>query len=107
MKHIASLESQISGMDETKKSIAYAFPSSYLASRYNGGKAFFYIEINSPDACSPAFGEYALTFPANRFDTVADAEKAADNFPFAWWYLYRQYPLRGSRFFPGNLSPVR
>lgn len=106
MNPVAPIEDQISGMADIKKSVAYAFPNSHLASRYNGGRAFFYVEMNTPVSCCPAFGEMSLNLPANRFETVTEAENAADNFPFDWWYLYRQYPLRDSRFFPGNLPGI-
>jgi hypothetical protein len=102
MKPTPSIEDQISGAAYTKKSVAYAFPTSHMARKYNSGEAFYYIEISSPTSICPAFGEGTLALPAWRFESAAEAERAADTLPFEYAGFYKLLPLRGSRFYPSD-----
>ena len=72
------------------KHVAYAYPSSDLAKTMNRRDGCYAVIIGRPSAVArDVYGP---------FDTVEDAESAAQGHPVEWWGLYIRYPLLGSQF---------
>ncbi len=72
------------------KQVQWAYPTSDLActlGRESNGA--YCVRIGPPGEQTDIYGP---------FDTIAEAESAAESVDFPWYWMYKEFPLNGSQF---------
>ena len=76
-------------MKEVKQAGYAYFSSDYAEMMGREDHGCYYVEIGDPWGKGDVYGP---------FDTVAEAESAAESSPLPWWDGYVEHPLNGSQF---------
>ena len=77
-------------MEPDVKQIHYAFPTSDLACMLGRSKDGAYcVRIGPASERTDIYGP---------FDTIQEAESAAESVDAPWYWMYKDYPLNGSQF---------